>query len=152
MHARMHAHTVDDCRRHLDERGMRSGGCSSTACTHTHAHTHTTILQSSWILSSTTRVSWQQKGKTNLALLVQEIVSGSGISWAICKSAPWPWHITTPTSHHSVIYRLDALPATELTASTQLKAILQSLFWLLKTLYEDHPKNKVQNGLISSVF
>jgi len=29
-----------------------------------HAHTHTTILQPSWILSGTTRVSGHQKGKT----------------------------------------------------------------------------------------
>jgi len=27
-------------------------------------------------------------------------VSGSGISWAICKSVPWPRHMTTPASHH----------------------------------------------------
>jgi len=33
-------------------------------------------------------------------LLEQEIVSGSGISWAICKSAPHPRQITTPASHH----------------------------------------------------
>ena len=38
--------------------------------------------------SGTTRVSRDQKGKTNLDLLKQETVSGSGISWAICKSAP----------------------------------------------------------------
>jgi len=34
---------------------------------------------------------YHQEGKTNLGLLEQEIVSGSGncgISWAICKSAP----------------------------------------------------------------
>jgi len=31
-----------------------------------------------------------QKGKTNLDLLELETVSGSGISWAICKSAPAP--------------------------------------------------------------
>jgi len=49
---------------------------------HTH-HTHTTILRPSWILSGTTRVRWHQKGKTNLDLLEQEIVSGSGVSWAI---------------------------------------------------------------------
>ena len=41
-------------------------------------------------------------GKTNLDLLEQEIVSGSGISWAICKSAPRSRQITTPASHHSV--------------------------------------------------
>jgi len=29
-----------------------------------------------------------QQGKTNLDFLEQETVSGSGISWAICKSAP----------------------------------------------------------------
>jgi len=32
--------------------------------------------------------SQHQKGKTKLDLLEQEIVSGSGISWAICKSVP----------------------------------------------------------------
>ena len=41
-----------------------------------HACMHATILQPSWILSGTTRVSWHQKGKTNLDLLEQEIVSG----------------------------------------------------------------------------
>jgi len=41
-------------------------------------------------------------GKTNLDLLEQEIVSGSGISLAICKSAPHPRQITMPASHHSV--------------------------------------------------
>jgi len=33
--------------------------------------------------SGTTRVSRYQKGKTNLDLLEQETMSGSGISWAI---------------------------------------------------------------------
>jgi len=33
-------------------------------------------------VSGNTRVSRYQKGKTNLDLLEQEIVSGSGISWA----------------------------------------------------------------------
>jgi len=41
-------------------------------------------------LSGTTRVSRYQKGKTNLDLLEQETVRGSGISWAIYKSAPRP--------------------------------------------------------------
>jgi len=51
------------------------------------------------------------KGKTNLDLMEQEIVNGSGISWAICKSAPCPRQITTPESHQLVFYRPDALPA-----------------------------------------
>ena len=32
----------------------------------------------------------------------QETVSGSGISWAICKSAPRSRQITMPVPHHSV--------------------------------------------------
>jgi len=53
--------------------------------TRTHTHTHTTVLRPSWTLSGTIQVSWHQKGKirkgkTNLDLLEQEIVSGSGIS------------------------------------------------------------------------
>jgi len=50
-------------------------------------------------------------------LLKQETVSGSGISWAVCKFAPRCRQITTPAPHHSVFYRPDALPATQPTAS-----------------------------------
>jgi len=48
--------------------------------------------------------SRQQKGTTRKVkpIWIYCIVSGSGISCAICKSAPWPCHITTPASHHSV--------------------------------------------------
>ena len=38
-------------------------------------------------------------------------MSGSGFSWAMCKSAPHSRQITTPAPHHSVFYRPDALPA-----------------------------------------
>ena len=54
-------------------------------------------------------------------------MSGSGISWTICKSAPRSRQITTPAPHHC-FYRLDALPATQPTASKHwkpYKAILQ---------------------------
>ena len=50
-------------------------------------------------------------------ILKQDRVSGSGISWAVCKSAPCSRQITTPAPHHSVFYRPDALPATQPTAS-----------------------------------
>jgi len=54
----------------------------------THTHTHPTVLLLFWNMSGTTRVSRYQKGKTrkvktNLDLLEQEIVSGSGICWAM---------------------------------------------------------------------
>ena len=44
-------------------------------------------------------------------------MSGSGISWAMCKSAPRSRQITTPAPHHSVFYRPDALPAAQPTVS-----------------------------------
>jgi len=47
-------------------------------------------------LSNQSRVSWYQKGKANLDLLKQETVSSSGISWAICKSAPHPSQASMP--------------------------------------------------------
>jgi len=47
-------------------------------------------------------VRWYQIGKINLDLLEQKTVSGSGISWAIYKSATYPRHITRPAPHHSV--------------------------------------------------
>jgi len=37
-----------------------------------------------------------RKVKPNWILLKQDTVSGSGIIWAICKSAPHPRQITTP--------------------------------------------------------
>ena len=54
-------------------------------------------------------------------LLKQETVSGSGFSWAMCKSAPRSRQITTPTPHHSVCYRPDALPVAQPTASKHWK-------------------------------
>ena len=49
--------------------------------------------------------------------LRQETVSGSGISWAICKSAPHSRQTTMPVPHSSVFYRPDALSDTQPTAS-----------------------------------
>jgi len=46
-----------------------------------------------------------RKVKPIWILLKQETVSGSGISWTICKSAPCSRQITTPALHHSVFYR-----------------------------------------------
>ena len=68
-------------------------------------------------LPRTTRVSQYQKGKTNLDLLEQQTVSDSGISWAIWKPAPCSRQITVPAPIHSVLYRMDALPAAKPTAS-----------------------------------
>ena len=65
-----------------------------------------------------------RKVKPIWILLKQETVSGSGISWAICKSAARSRQITTPAPHHSVFYRPDALPAAQRTASKHWRALL----------------------------
>jgi len=92
---------------------------TSQCCVKTakHASTHTHTHPFNGPLSGTTRVSQYQKGKTNLDLVKQETVSGSGIGWTICKSAPRSRQITTRTPHRSVFYRPDALPAAQPTAS-----------------------------------
>ena len=58
-----------------------------------------------------------RKVKPIWILLKRETVSGSGISWAICKSAPCFRQITTPAPYHSVFYRPDALSAAQPPAS-----------------------------------
>jgi len=82
-------------------------------------HTHTHPFNGPF--SGTTQVNRYQKGKPIWILLNQETVSGSGISWAICKSTPCSRQTTTPAPHHSVFYRPDALPATQPTVSKHWK-------------------------------
>ena len=65
-----------------------------------------------------------RKVKPIWILVKQETVSGNGISWAICKSAPCSRQITVPAPHHSVFYRPDALPAAQPTASKHWRHIL----------------------------
>jgi len=92
-------------------------------------HTHTTILLLFWNLSGTTRVSRYQKGKTrqvktNLDLLEQETVSGSGICGAICKSAPHP---RQPHQHPTTQFftrRMPFLPPNQQGQSTEGKHII----------------------------
>jgi len=62
-----------------------------------HAHTHLAVLfLGLYGLAGTRRV------KPIWILLKQETLSGSGICWAICKSAPRSRQITMLTPHHSV--------------------------------------------------
>jgi len=97
--------------------------CSIAVCSHTQ--THTTILLLFWNMSGTTQLSTYQKGKTrkvktNLDLLQQEIVSGSGICWAICKSAPHP---SQPCQHPTTQFftgRMPFLPPNQQRQSTEI--------------------------------
>ena len=88
--------------------------------THTHAHTHTrtrTHTRLTALFPGLPGGAGTRKVKPIWILLKQETVSGSGISWAICKSAPHSRQIATPAPHHSVFYRPDALPAAQPTVS-----------------------------------
>ena len=80
-------------------------GCSSWCPTnsfkalkaHTYTHTRLTALcpgLPGWAGTRKVKPIW--------ILLKQETVSGSGISWAICKSAPCSRQIAMPAPHHSV--------------------------------------------------
>ena len=85
---------------------------------HTHTHTRLTAL-----CPGLTEWAGTRKVKPIWILLNQETVSGSGISWVICKSAPRSRQITTLVPHHAVFYRPDALPVAQPTASKYWRQI-----------------------------
>ena len=61
--------------------------------THTHTHTHSRLTA---LFPGLPRWAGTRKVKPVWILLKQETVSGSGISWDICKSAPHSRQITAP--------------------------------------------------------
>jgi len=63
-----------------------------------HAHTHTRLTA---LFPGLPRSADNRKVKSIGILVKQETVSGSGISWAIYKSAPHSRQITTPAPQHS---------------------------------------------------
>ena len=73
-----------------------------------HAQLHTHPFNGPF--SRTTQVSRYQKVKPILILLNRETVSGSGVIWAICKSALRSRQTTTPASHHSVAFLAKTYP------------------------------------------
>jgi len=88
---------------------------------HTHIHTHTHILTA--LFPGLLRWAGTRKVKPIWVLLKQKTVSGSGISWAICKSAPCSRQIAVPAPRHSVFYRPDALRAIQPAASKHWRLI-----------------------------
>ena len=86
--------------------------------THTHTHTHTRLTA---LCPGLTGWAGTRKEKPIWILLKQETVSGSGISWAVCNSAPHSRQITTPVPHHSDFFtgRMPFLPPNQPRQSTE---------------------------------
>ena len=88
--------------------------------TMTHTHTRLTALcpgLPGWAGTRKVKPIW--------ILLKQETVSGCGISWAICKSAPRSRQITMPAPHCSVFFtgRMPFLPPNQQRQSTEDKTM-----------------------------
>ena len=79
-------------------------GCTDVqSYTHTHAHTHTHTRLTA-LCPGLPGWAGTRKVKSIWILLEQETVSGSGISWDICKTAHNSRQITTPAPHRSVFF------------------------------------------------
>jgi len=96
-------------------------------------------------MSETTRVSRYQKGKTrkvktSLDLLEQEIVSGSGICWAICKSASHP---RQPRQHPTTQFLQAGCPSCR--QHNSVKALKAATYIQLFTIQCMHCKYKINS-------
>ena len=82
-----------------------------------NTHTHTRLMA---LCLGQPRWAGTRKVKSIWILLEQEIVSGSGISWAVCKCAPRSRQITTPAPHYLVFTgRMPFLPPNQQCQSTE---------------------------------
>ena len=79
-----------------------------------HIHTHTRLTA---LFPGLPGWAGTKKVKPIWILLKQETVSGSGISWAMYKSAPRSRQVTMYRTPPLSFYRLDALPAAQPTVS-----------------------------------
>ena len=77
---------------------LRHWCCCSLFLESSHSHTHTRLTA---LCPGLPRWAGTRKVKPIWILLEQETVSGSDISWAICKSAPRSRQITAPALHYS---------------------------------------------------
>ena len=97
----------------------------SESSTH-NIHTYTRLTA---LFPGLPRWADTRKVKPMWILLKQKTVSGSGISWAICKSAPLSRQIITSEPNCSVFYRPDALPATQPTMSKHWRQRVLPTIW-----------------------
>jgi len=101
------------------------------------------LLQFNGLFSRTTWVSQYQKGETTLDLNEARddgVLGCSGISWTICKQpAPRSRQTATPTPHHSILLRSDAV----LSGLGDQNSAIQFPSWqyCLWNIYYDIPRN-----------
>jgi len=75
--------------------------------THTHTHTHTRFTA---LFPGLPWWAGTRKVTPIWIFVKHETVSGSGISWAVCKSAPRSWQITTPAPPPTTQFFTDRMP------------------------------------------
>ena len=111
------------------------------------AHTHTRLTAlcpglPGWVGTRKVKPVW--------ILLKQETVSGSGISWAICKSAPRSRQITTPAPYHSVFTGwMPFLPPNQQHQSNEGKTFTNSSDYV--TILTPPPSQSVTDEFLNSV-
>ena len=94
--------------------------------THTHTHTHTYTNPFNGLCPGLPGWASTRKVKPIWILLKQKTVSGSGISWAICKSAPRSRQTTMPVPHHSVFLQAGCPSCRPTNSVKALKACLHA--------------------------
>jgi len=112
----------------------RNSQIITTFCRIYMLHTHTHTYPFNGPFSGLPGWAGTRKVKAIWISLKQDTVSGSGISWAICKSASRSRQITMPLPHHSVFYRPDALPATQPTASKHWRHCGIYMLWVANSI------------------
>jgi len=129
--------------------------CSTSLCNHalytitklhnnTHTHTHTFNGRSSGTMP---KRAGTRKVKPIWILLKQETVSGSGISWAICKTAPRSRQTTMPAPHHAGFTdRMPFLPPNQQCQSTEGSKLHNSAPQNLNILF--NAQNKAQKYIL----
>jgi len=88
--------------------------CTRVTVCMLYTHTHLTALcpgLPGWAGTRKVRPIW--------ILLKQETVGGSGINWAICKSAPRSRQTTTPAPHHCLFFLQAGCPSCRPTNSVK---------------------------------
>ena len=115
--------SVPECRHSLT--GLSSTSRFTACRTICLAETRYTCTRLTALCPGLPRWASTRKVKPIRILLKQETVSGSGISWAVCKCAPRSRQITMPAPHHSGFYGPDALPDAQPTVSKHWRQRLE---------------------------